>query len=397
MSPARLKIVILGLSITSSWGNGHATTFRGLMRELVARGHEVLFLERDQPWYAAHRDLPCPPFGRTELYDSLGDLKRRFIGAIRAADLVLVGSYVPEAVPIARWLTRMARSLLGFYDIDTPVTLGKLERGDYEYLSPDLIPHYHLYLSFTGGPTLARLERQYGSPCARPLYCAVDPALYFPEAREPAWDLGYMGTYTPDRQAGLEQLLLEPARAWPKGRLVVAGALYPADMPWPANVEYIEHVPASRHRAFYNAQRFTLNLTRADMIRAGYSPGVRLFEAAACAMPILSDYWEGLDTIFVPGKEILIAPDSAATLSYLRDMPAAEAQAVGQAARAKVLARHTAAHRAAELERYVLDLLAGRRPAPELGRAARVQAEPARAGVHVSARGAPAGAARGKQ
>ncbi|MDQ3928864.1 MAG: glycosyltransferase, partial [Chloroflexota bacterium] len=319
-----LNIVILGLSITSAWGNGHATTYRGLVRELTARGHKVLFLERDVPWYASNRDLPSPPFGRTELYSSLAELKERFTTDVSDAGLVIVGSYVPEGVSVGEWVVQTARGATAFYDIDTPVTLAKLERGDMEYLSPELIPRYGLYLSFTGGPTLERIERQYGSPRARPLYCSVDPALYYPEAQEMRWDLGYMGTYSDDRQPPLDWLMLEPARRWSGGKFVVAGPQYPPDIEWPPNVQRIEHLPPVEHRAFYNAQRFTLNITRADMVAAGYSPSVRLFEAAACATPIISDWWEGLDTIFEPGEEVLVARSPGETLKYLRDMPEGE-------------------------------------------------------------------------
>ncbi len=351
-----MKIVILGLSITSSWGNGHATTWRGLVRELAARGHDVLFLERDVPWYAANRDLPQPPFGRTTLYASLAELKERFARDVRAADCVIVGSYVPDGVAVGEWVTNTATGRTAFYDIDTPITLAKLERGDYEYISPELIPRYNLYLSFTGGPTLARLEQQYGAPAAYALYCSFDPALYYPESGELAYDLGYMGTYSDDRQPPLERLLLEPARRWEVGRFVVAGPQYPASIEWPPNVARIEHLPPAQHRAFYNRQRFTLNITRADMIRAGWSPSVRLFEAAACAVPIISDYWPGLDRLFEPGREILVADSAADILRYLREIPDDERRAIGERARARALAQHTAAHRAAELEGYLLNV-----------------------------------------
>src|SRR5215210_2946345 len=214
----RLRIVILGLSITSSWGNGHATTYRGLVRELAGRGHDVLFLERDVEWYANNRDLPRPPHGRTMLYRDLSELKRRFVAEIEDADLVIVGSYVPEGAQVGEWVTRTARGVTAFYDIDTPVTLAKLERGDEEYLTRALISDYQLYLSFTGGPTLQRLEQEFGSPMARPLYCSVDPDLYYPEPASIRWDLGYMGTYSDDRQPALSRLLMEPARAWSEGR-----------------------------------------------------------------------------------------------------------------------------------------------------------------------------------
>ncbi len=234
-------------------------------------------------------------------------MRDRFAAAVREADAVIVGSYVPEGVAVGDWVTRTAGGLTAFYDIDTPVTLAKLERGDLEYLSPALIPRYDLYLSFTGGPTLERLEREFGSPRALPLYCSVDPSLYFPESCERKWDLGYLGTYSADRQPPLEALLVEPARRWGDGRFCVAGPQYPADIAWPTNVSRIEHLPPARHRAFYNQQAFTLNITRADMVRAGYSPSVRLFEAAACGVPIISDWWDGLGTVFRPGEEILIS------------------------------------------------------------------------------------------
>ena len=354
MSAQPLRLVFLGLSITSSWGNGHATTYRGLVRELAARGHEVLFLERDVPWYASHRDLPQPPYGRTELYRDLEDLER-FEDEVREADAVIVGSYVPEGVAAGAWVLKTAEGLTAFYDIDTPVTLTKLARGEYDYLSPELIPRYDLYLSFTGGPTLEHLERHHGSPRARALYCSVDPALYYPEETEARWDLGYLGTYSEDRQGTLEKLLLEPARRRPEGKFTVAGPLYPEATVWPENVARTEHLPPAQHRHFYNAQRFTLNVTRADMRRAGYAPSVRLFEAAACGVPIVSDTWEGLETFFEPSEEILLARSPEDTLRYL-DLDEAARREIGARARARVLDGHTAAHRAGELVRYIQEL-----------------------------------------
>lgn len=355
-----MKVVILGLSITSSWGNGHATTYRGLVRELDRAGHDVLFLERDEPWYANNRDLPRPPYARTGLYGSLAELKDRFAGEVRDAHVVMVGSYVPEGVAVGEWVLRTARGLTAFYDIDTPVTLAKLARGDTEYLSPELIPRYGLYLSFTGGPVLEVIERRYGSPCARVLYCSADPELYYPEPAAKRWDLGYIGTYSEDRQGHLDCLLLEPARRWEEGRFIVAGPMYPAEIDWPANVERLEHLPPARHRAFYNAQRMTLNVTRADMRAAGYSPSVRLFEAAACGTPIVSDYWTGLESIFEIGREVLVARTPEECLHFLRETPGDELAAIGERARARVLGQHTAARRAAELEGYAKALLNGR-------------------------------------
>jgi len=353
-----MKLVVLGLSLSSSWGNGHATTFRALLRAFAARGHDILFLERDVPWYASQRDMPDPDFCRLELYSDLAGLER-WREEIAGADAVIVGSYVPEGVAVARHVQDVARGATAFYDIDTPVTLAKLERGDFEYLSPEVIPGYDVYLSFTGGPTLDYLEQHYGSPAARPLYCSVDPDAY-PRLDVPKkWDLSYLGTYSPDRQPTLERLLVEPARAMPDRSFVVAGPQYPADIDWPANVERIEHLPPAEHAEFYSASRFTLNVTRADMIRAGWSPSVRLFEAASCGTPIVSDIWQGIDDVLEPGREIILAEDAAAVTAALA-LPEQQSRALGEAARARVLGLHTAAHRAAELEAHLGEAIARR-------------------------------------
>lgn len=348
-----MKLVVLGLSVTSSWGNGHATTYRGLLREFTRRGHEVTFLERDVPWYAAHRDLPNPVFCTTRLYTDLDELQREHSRLVAEADAVILGSYVPEGVAVGGWICETARGLKAFYDIDTPVTLAKLARGDHEYLAPELIPRFDLYLSFTGGPTLRRLERELGSPMARALYCCVDERLYQPQPRPARWDLGYLGTYSDDRQPKLDALLLEPARALPDGRFVVAGPQYPPTISWPENVERIEHLPPPEHAAFYAAQRFTLNVTRADMVAAGWSPSVRLFEAASCGVPIVSDPWPGLDELFRLGQEIFLAETAEDTIRLLHGCGEDERQAVAAAARARVLQAHTAAARALQLEAYL--------------------------------------------
>ncbi|MCD2325294.1 glycosyltransferase [Sphingomonas sp. IC-56] len=347
-----MKLVVLGLSLSSSWGNGHATTFRALLKAFAARGHDILFLERDVPWYRNSRDMPEPGFCRLEYYSDLADLNR-FEAEICGADAVMVGSYVPEGVEVARYVQNRAEGVTSFYDIDTPVTLAKLERGDFEYLSPEVIPGYDVYFSFTGGPTLDRLERQYGSPAARPLYCSVDATAYRPLDVAKKWDLSYLGTYSPDRQPTLERLLIEPARARPDLRFVVAGPQYPENIEWPANVERIDHLPPAEHAEFYSASRFTLNVTRADMIAAGWSPSVRIFEACACGTPIISDIWDGIETVLEPGREIILAKTADDVLSAL----ASDADALGEAARTRVLAEHTAEHRAAELETHLQEAL----------------------------------------
>jgi spore maturation protein CgeB len=356
-----LDIVVFGLSITSSWGNGHATTYRALLKAAAARGHRVRFFERDVPWYAANRDQPRPDFAQVVLYGGLDELRDAHADAVRRADVVIVGSFVPDGVDVGAWALETAGGLVAFYDIDTPVTLAALARGEATYLTPAQVPQYDLYLSFTGGPLLRRIEGELGSPMARPLYCAFDPELYQPADVEPAWDLGYMGTYSADRQPALTRLLSDPARLVPQGRFVVAGPMYPDDLEWPPNVERLSHVAPSAHRAFYCSQRFTLNVTRADMVRAGHSPSVRLFEAAACGVPIISDDWPGLASLFRPHHEILIARCAEDVVHYLTALDPDEARFMGARARQRVLAEHTAAHRAAQLEGYVAALRGRRR------------------------------------
>jgi spore maturation protein CgeB len=348
-----MRLVVLGLSLSSSWGNGHATTFRALLRAFAARGHEILFLERDVPWYASQRDLAAPDYCTLEYYTDLADLAR-WQTAIAGADAVMVGSYVPEGVAVGRYVQRTARGITAFYDIDTPVTLAKLARGEFDYLSPDLIPGYNVYLSFTGGPTLTLLEQQFGAPAARPLYCSVDPALYRPLDVPKRWDLSYLGTYSVDRQPTLTRLLLAAAESLPAHSFVVAGPQYPDDIAWPANVERIDHLSPAEHAAFYSASRFTLNVTRADMIVAGWSPSVRLFEAAACGTPIISDRWAGIETLFQPERELLLAEGTNDVIAALQRQRG-DAETIGEAARARVLDAHTADHRAGELETHLAD------------------------------------------
>jgi spore maturation protein CgeB len=355
-----LGIVVFGLSITSSWGNGHASTYRALVKALAARGHRVTFLERDVPWYRRHRDLHDPDYCKVELYSGLPEVGRRFTELVADADLAVLGSYVPDGIAIGDWLTRTARGATAFYDIDTPVTLAGLAGDGIEYVSAALIPRFDLYLSFTGGPALRVIEEQYGSPRARPLYCAADLDLHAPAEAVAQWDLGYLGTYSTDRHPTLERLLIEPARRLPEARFVIAGAQYPADVAWPGNVAHVEHVPPAAHAAFYGAQRYTLNVTRAAMVRLGFSPSVRLFEAAACGVPIVSDRWPGLETLFTPGEEILIADEAEDVLAILTEMPEERRRAVAAAARKRLFRSHTAEHRAKDLETYCREVLAAR-------------------------------------
>ena len=281
-----MKIVVIGLSVTSSWGNGHATTYRALLKALRRRGHEILFLECDQPWYAAHRDLPDPPFCRTLLFRETPDLAAH-VEAIAEADCVIVGSFVPDGAAVCRWVLEHAQGFTAFYDIDTPVTLAKLDRGECAYLAPELIPRFDLL------PLLHRRSDARPAGAGVWLRSALRRfiAQSIPSSTFPTGEYSRVGPRIPrDLQRG------PPARARgaspQNGARPAAAALHrrglaciPETVVWPKNSAHLQHLPPGEHRGFYNAQRYTLNLTREDMIRAGWSPSVRLFEAAACGTP----------------------------------------------------------------------------------------------------------------
>jgi spore maturation protein CgeB len=350
-SAGGMNLVIFGLAVSSSWGNGHASLWRGLIAALAAAGHRVTFFERDVAWYAEHRDLDTLAGGaRLVLYPDWAAVRSQARQALVAADAAIVTSYCPDGQAAAD-LVRDSRCVRCFYDLDTPVTLARLEAGeDVGYLPADGLADFDLVLSYTGGAALDALRQRLGARRTAALYGSVDPALHRPAAPAPQYraDLSYLGTFAADRQAALERLFIEPARRRTARRFLIAGAQYPADFPWAANIFFARHLPPTEHPAFYASGRLTLNVTRAAMARMGYCPSGRLFEAAACGAPILSDWWEGLDAFLEPGREILIAHTTEDALAAL-DVSDEALAAVARHARERVLAEHTADRRAGEL------------------------------------------------
>lgn len=345
---AHYDLVIIGLSISSSWGNGHATTYRSLVKGLAQQEKTVLFIERDVPWYASNRDLAAPEDCDLVLYRNLDELDA-YRRIVCAADAVMIGSYVPEGQAVIARVASWTPRLLTFYDIDTPVTLAAMARGEQEFIAARQMPLFDIYFSFSGGEVLNRLETQFGVRRAVALYCSVDPDLYQPTGATHEWDLGYLGTYSPDRQPTLERLLLEPARRLPDRRFVVAGARYPDYIEWPPNVARIEHLPPSGHAEFYGRQRYTLNVTREDMIAAGWSPSVRLFEAAASGTPLISDRWRGIEELLPLGEAIVIADTSEDIVELIESSDDERRSAYAKQARSIVLRGHTGRARAKEL------------------------------------------------
>jgi spore maturation protein CgeB len=347
-----MKLAVFGLSISSSWGNGHAALWRGLVNALSYDRHHVTFFERDVPWYAEQRDLHVlPDPSRLLLYKSWPDVAAEARRVVTRADAAMVTSYCPDAQNAAALLQEWRSPVTCFYDLDTPVTLDRLAaREAIDYLPPDGLSGFDLVFSYTGGEALEILRDRLGARRVLPLYGSVDPAQHGPALPLPQYqaDLSYLGTYAADRQPVLERLFVAPARLRPAARFVIGGAMYPPDFPWAANMYFVRHLPPTEHPAFYSSSRLTLNVTRAAMARMGWCPSGRLFEAAACGVPILSDAWDGLDTFFEPGRDILIADTTEHALAALDRSPD-ELRRIAAHARERVLAQHTAAQRAREL------------------------------------------------
>jgi spore maturation protein CgeB len=360
-----MKIVVFGLTISSAWGNGHATTFRSLLKGLARRGHRILFIEKDVEWYRDNRDLPKPQFCTLLLYSQWLSSERSLIRRCSDADVIVIGSYFPDAIAATKALLNAGCGPLIFYDIDTPITIARLmANGATAYLEASLIPQYDAYLSFTGGPLLHELETRFGAQQALPFYCSVDPDLYLPTPVRDEFrcDLSYLGTHASDRQPKLMRLLNRPATLLSEHRFLVAGAMYPRNIAWSPNVVRLTHVSPCHHPALYSSARFTLNLTRSDMVAAGYSPSVRLFEASACGATILSDDWGGLDDFFSSGEEILLPQDEYDVLDILLHLSEEERQRIGHRARERILADHTSMHRATQFEAIISSLGGGASP-----------------------------------
>ena len=361
-----MKLVIFGLSISSSWGNGHATLWRGLCRALARASHRVVFFERDTPYYRRTRDLEQLEAGELVLYPSWDEVRARALAELRSADAVIVTSYCPDGAAATELLLEVECGVRVFYDLDTPVTLAALESGvQPAYLGSRGLADFDLVLSFTGGRALALLEERLGARQVEALYGHVDPSVHRPVAGKQQWraQLSYLGTYAADRQAKLEELLLAPAALQPEARFSIGGSMYPEARSFPENVLYLQHLPPAEHAEFFCSSRLTLNLTRGVMAQLGYCPSGRLFEAAACGVPLLSDAFEGLELFFEPGSEIQVVHDRQDVLRALAT-PDSVLRAQAEKARRRVHAEHTAERRAEQLLRLLGSIPARRAVRP---------------------------------
>jgi len=346
-----MRFVIFGLTVSSSWGNGHATIWRGLCGALGRSGHSVTFFEQDVPYYRQHRDLLDPSAYNLKLYRKWDEVEEEARKSLLDADCAMVTSYCPDARVASDLILDSSVPLRVFYDLDTPVTLRALdEQEEVPYLPAYGLGPFDLVLSYTGGKALNELKLRLGARRVAPLYGCVDPASHkrVPPAQQYSCAYSYIGTYAADRQFQLEELFLKPAREVPQSKFCIAGALYPENFPWAENIYFVRHLPPHEHSAFYSSSKLTLNITRAAMANMGYCPSGRLFEAAACGTPIISDRWDGLEAFFAPGKEILVAQNSQDVIDVL-NLENPELQTVANAAQIRVIQEHTADHRAAEL------------------------------------------------
>ena len=350
-----MRFVIFGLTVSSSWGNGHATIWRGLCKALARKAHSVTFFEKDVPYYRNHRDLRTAAGYDLQIYSRWEDIEARARRCVEDSDCSLVTSYCPDAQS-ASDLILHSKTFKVFYDLDTPMTLNELGvRGRVDYVPDYGLGPFDLVLSYTGGNALAELSRQLGARRVAPLYGSVDPDTHHRVAERDARfaaDLSYLGTYAADRQAQLEEFFLKPAKLLPGRKFCLAGAMYPTDFPWTSNVFFARHIAPPEHSAFYSSSTLTLNVTRRAMAAMGYCPSGRLFEAAACGTPIVSDWWEGLEEFFEPEEEVLIARDSEDVIQAL-NLNENELAALGRASQERALTSHTAVHRADELVRFI--------------------------------------------
>jgi len=347
-----MKLVVFGLAVSSSWGNGHATLWRGLCKALARRGHDFVFYEHDVPYYAAHRDLTTLPGGELILYADWNEIRDQAAHDLNDADAGMVTSYCPDGIAATALLLDSNAARKAFYDLDTPVTLNVLRSGKtVPYIGDRGLGDFDLVLSYTGGKALEELQSQLGARQVAPLYGSVDPDFHRPVPSNENYrcDLSYLGTYAEDRQESLERLFIEPARRLQQQKFLLGGAQYPQEFPWAQNIFFARHVAPAEHPAFYCSSRLTLNVTRAAMAEMGYCPSGRLFEAASCGAPVVSDWWEGLDEFFEPDREILIARTTQDVVDALQIAPERLAS-IARNARERTMAEHTADHRAAELE-----------------------------------------------
>ena len=361
--PQGMNIAFFASSLVSAYWNGAATYYRGMVRALHERGHRVTFYEPDAFGRQQHRDMDDPPWAKVVVYgaETEADVLRT-VEQARGADLVVKASGVGvHDALLERAVLDLQRegTLVAYWDVDAPATLDRMH-GDAADPLRALVPRYDLVLTYGGGEPVRQAFLDLGARDCVPIYNALDPSTHHPVPPEPRFegDLGFLGNRLPDREARVEEFFLQAAQRLPGKRFLLGGSGW-QDKPMPQNVQYLGHVYTADHNAFNCTPRAVLNISRESMARYGFSPATRVFEAAGAAACLITDAWEGLELFFEPGTEMLVARSGEEVAGHVQALDAATAQRIGRAAYARVLAEHTYAHRAAQLDA----LLDGRRSA----------------------------------
>jgi spore maturation protein CgeB len=351
-----MNISFFGSSLVSAYWNGAATYYRGLIRALHERGHRITFYEPDAYERQQHRDMPDPDWARVVVYPAQADAALQAVEQARGNDLVVKASGVgvfDELLERAVLELQRPGTLVAFLDVDAPATLDRLHNDPADPFH-SLVPRYDLVLTYGGGPPVVRTYAAAGARQCVPIYNALDPHTHHPAPPDPrfAGDLGFLGNRMPDREARVEEFFIRPAAGLPDRRFLLGGSGW-RDKSMPENVNYLGHVYTHEHNAFNCTPLAVLNINRSSMARYGFSPPTRVFEAAGAGACLISDNWHGLELFLDPAREVLVANNGDEVAAHVQRLTVECARAIGQAARRRILARHTYAHRACQLEQVL--------------------------------------------
>ncbi len=354
-----LTIAFFGSSLVSAYWNGAATYYRGIIRALHARGHRVTFFEPDAFERQAHRDIEDPPWARVVVYAAQRESQvLEQLEAARGADVIVKASGVgvwDELLEREVLALKRTDNLVVFWDVDAPATLERVTTQPQDPLRA-LIPSYDLVLTYGGGQPVVQAYRALGARACVPIYNALDPTTHHPVAHDPRFEgmLGFVGNRLPDREARVREFFFKPAALLPRERFLLAGSGWDAHCGAPPNVQLLGHLYSRDHNAFNCTPRAVININRDSMARVGFSPPTRVFEAAGAGACLIVDAWEGIELFLEPGREVLVAANAEQVTALLERLSAEEARRIGEAALRRVLAQHTYAHRALEVERVLL-------------------------------------------
>jgi len=347
-----MRIAFFGSSLVSSYWNGACTYYRGIVRALHERGHEITFFEPDAYDRQRHRDIPDPPYATVVVYDPAD--AREIVTGARGFDVVAKTSGVGAADDVLEVAVLELDGVRVFWDVDAPATLASMEADPGDALRA-LIPEYDLVLTYGGGDPVVERYAKLGARRCVPVYNALDPSTHHPVEPDPrfACDLGFLGNRLPDREARVEEFFFQAAGRLPGREFLIGGSGWDGGAARAANVRHLGHVGTRDHNAFNRTPLAVLNVTRESMAANGFSPATRVFEAAGAGACLITDAWEGIELFLEPGEEVLVARDGAEVAALLDGLDAERARAIGAAALERVRAEHTYAQRADLVEQIL--------------------------------------------